>query len=712
MSFLAFVLPPALRTEDALVAACWLGANALLAAAAWKWVRALFPRDPFVETLAHVLVLCWGSLLVVAFALSLVGALTGPLLLGAVQALALLALLWRRPVPLPGSEPAPPGPAEKAWLCGWGALLALGLGHVVTGGLLTFPHDWDSLAYHIPLIDQWLQARSLYAPDGARWSSPGNNEVLGLWMVGAFSGDFLIYLNNLPATLLLAAAAVGLGTRLGLSRGLAHLGALAVVCNFVVLNQLVNAENDVAVAACFFAAAFYALRATEGEGGANTVLAAVSVGLLAGIKYYAFGYAALAGLCWVLLTLAARGRRAALAVVVAGAAGALVFGGYWYARNFVATGSPLYPREFFKHPDTLTLIYPDVAHTSFLGNNRPELLGLYVESVWKMTGPCQLAGVVLAPLALVWLAASGLWLAFRAGRPREGRARLALGLWLAGSGLLLAITPFAVEDDPGTLNQMLWHYCPVRYGMCSLSTATLAALLLLQDGFSGTRRWCRPHPGAEVRAWHRLIRALLLLPPLLFAGAALFQVAWAARRVEIHAADSLLIAGNVVFAAAAVLLVGALWPRVRPWLGAGLGAAALVAGAWACGALAERWHRGFAAHYDRMLGGGVFRTLAEERPGAGKMCALYHRCYPFFGSRRQYRVCQPVYVYSAEWLAEYFRQQEVVLIGGQLRAPGAVRFGWFDECLALHPQAFARISDTPGLVLFHVEPGRLAGRAR
>src|SRR5262249_43937211 len=156
----------------------------------------------------------------------------------------------------------------------------------------------DSLAYHIPLIDQWLHAGSLYAPDCTRWSSPGNNEVLGLWMVAPFSGDFLIHLNNLPPTLLLASTAVGLGTRLGLSRPLAHLGGMAVVCNLVVLKQLVDTENDVAVAACFFAAALYVVRSAEGAGAGSAVLAAVSLGLLAGVKFYALGYAVLAGACW------------------------------------------------------------------------------------------------------------------------------------------------------------------------------------------------------------------------------------------------------------------------------------------------------------------------------------------------------------------------------------------------------------------------------
>ena len=55
------------------------------------------------------------------------------------------------------------------------------------------------------------------------------------------------------------------------------------------------------------------------------------------------------------------------------AVGMLLFGGSWYLRNWLLTGSPLYPKEFLRHPDVLSQIYPDVARTSFFGNRNPAL---------------------------------------------------------------------------------------------------------------------------------------------------------------------------------------------------------------------------------------------------------------------------------------------------------------------------------------------------
>jgi len=92
---------------------------------------------------------------------------------------------------------------------------------------------------------------TLYAPDCCLWSLPGNNEVIGLWIVAPFSGDFLISLNNLPIAVLMACAAIELGGRIGLTPIVAHFTALAVVCQFVVLNQLLDASNDLGVAGLF-----------------------------------------------------------------------------------------------------------------------------------------------------------------------------------------------------------------------------------------------------------------------------------------------------------------------------------------------------------------------------------------------------------------------------------------------------------------------------
>jgi hypothetical protein len=457
-------------------------ANMALIAAAWKWARRLFPEDGYPGLIQHSIVLSWASVVAVATALGATAALSGPALIFGVVFLSVIALGVHRvrPTGLP-FNPVPLDRAELPWLGLWAGLVGYWIGHVITEGIWKFPNNHDSLAYHIPLVDHWLQARSLYTTGCAQWANPGNNELLALWAVAPFSGDFLVSLNNLPATVLLACSVVTLAKRIGLPRALAHLSGFALLCHSILLKQLVDAENDVAVTGCFFAALSYAIRYHEKSAHGPLVLGAISLGLLAGVKYYALGYVLLAFFLWLLLAARAHGARPSLRVLVVGAAGIFAFGSFWYLRNWLMTGSPLYPKEFFKNPDLLSQIYPEVSRTSFFGNRSPEVLGLYIEAIWQRTGPCQLLGFLAAPLSLAWLLDSAAWYAYRVRDSGQARTRLAMAMLLLGTGIILGMTPMAVEDSPGTLNQMHWYWTPVRYGLCFLSTATLAAILLLRD---------------------------------------------------------------------------------------------------------------------------------------------------------------------------------------------------------------------------------------
>src|SRR5262249_10945454 len=116
------------------------------------------------------------------------------------------------------------------------------------------------------------------------------------------------------------------------------------------------------------------------------------------------------------------------------------------------------------------------------------------------------------------------------------------------------------------------------------------------------------------------------------------------------------------------------------------------------------WHQKFIPYYDRM---GAFPGLRQvEQKGAGPytILVLQERCYAFFGSQRQHRVCQPVYVSSPEWLMKFLEKQKISFVVTEPRAYtfGMRRFSGFDECRAClsfeecrarHPKKFDSIGE-------------------
>jgi hypothetical protein len=672
-----FTLPTP-SVNDALAAPIWLLANILLITAAWGWSRRLFPGDSFLELTIHTILLGWASIVAVAMTLGGTGLLSGWALLGIVSLLSLAALAINRPL-----NPIPLDRTEVPWLLSWAILFSIWIGHVITQGLFVFPTDWDSLAYHIPLVDQWLQSHSLWTTGCARWANPGNNELLELWAVGPFSGDFLLSLNNFPPTVLFACSGVELARRVGLPRPLIHLAGFALVCNFVIFKQLVDTQNDVAVAACFFATLYYALRHSEEKRSGVLALGAISLGLLAGVKYYALGYAALMLTLWVILTLLCYGRNASLRVLIAATAGILIFGGFWYARNWLMTGSPLYPRELCKHTDLLSQIYPDVASSSFFGNSSPELFELFTKAIWEMTGPCQLAGFLLVPFSLVWLIGSTNWQVLRSRDNVRGRGRLAIAMVLTGTGLLFGITPFAVEDRHGTLNQLRWYYCPVRYGLCFLSAASLAMLVLLRDLVSlrgnGKLESCMERP-----FWsYRCLSHPGFLCYVVFGGAIIYQFPRHNLSQQIQWVYDLLIAFILVLIGLFLVWFKHTCVRLRFVVLI----LTLLSWACACALLSRHWHQDFFHHFDEF---GFDQLDENKRNGKVRILVLDSRCYPYFGSQRQHRVFQPTYVPNSDWIIEFIRTENInLIIAVTDRQPlGMRRFLGFDDCLVNYPLCF------------------------
>jgi len=625
----------------------WVLATSIVVLAAATLARRLDPgADSF--AVVHTIVIAWAWVLASAALLSVGHLLTGPTLVLVVTVSALSVLLGcrLRPASRPGSLDITAGPIPQTapWLkAAWSIQFSFWAGHVVSRGLLQFVTDWDSLMYHIPLVDYWLQARSLHAPASGHWFNPGGNELLGLWAVALLPNDCLVVLGNVPATLLLAFGVLEFGRLIGLTEVLRHLTALAVVSNHVVMKQLVDAENDVAAAGLFLVCLCYGLRATSRGSAANNVLGATALGLLCGVKYYALGYAAVAWSAASLLAVVRRGDRIGLRTAVIWSIGAVLVGGYWYARNLIFGGSPLYPLTKAVGGAALKMDYPHPWQTTFAGNGRPEVWPLFQEAIWRMTGPFQLAAVLAFPLVLAWLISTGVRSIRRYGTNAGGPERLALALAMVGSAAVLSVTPMALEDDPGSLNQLRLGYVPVRYGLGTLSIASLSLAAVLQDVFTlGSTASIQSALGINSDLRSRLVRWRLLPLQVATGSSALFQLCRVQNYSDfvVYWSSSLLIGLNFWIAA---FLASRLW-RSRSRFGevAFVVSISVAATAVAMGfdGLSRAWDEQFVSFYGHWYNSRALSKLSSLEPATTRIAYYDYRCYPFFGARREFRLCQ------------------------------------------------------------------------
>jgi hypothetical protein len=355
---------------------------------------------------------------VVAAVLAAAAAVLEPLLLGllrlgtsAVPLAGAAALAWLGAhVLLP--RPAVPVAAElsAAWrgapLGGRVAVAgALGAGLAWTVWLLRYPAlGIDSIGYHLPEIVGWLGNGSPGAvepvfPNLPIGNYPLTNEVLLAWGMG-IGRSFVFVSLAAPAMMLLLVVAGWGGLRsLGVPREFAAVG-LGALCATPVLThyQQNGASTDLPALAWLVSASFLALRSARRPEVLAPAL--VAAGLAVGTKTTTLP---LASLVIVLAAASNPGalRRLAWPLGLA-AAGALAVGGYWYLRNLVDHGSPLWPfvRTPWGDPLPHDIGPARGVNSSFL--DRPGFTLDRVGSDWRDLfggGFLLLGAALLAPLA-------------------------------------------------------------------------------------------------------------------------------------------------------------------------------------------------------------------------------------------------------------------------------------------------------------------------
>jgi len=587
-------------------------ASAALAVLAARLAERLLPgarrADRLLATLLLFVAACCGVLL----ALGTVGWLrAGPIAVASVAALACeLALsAWERRT----SDDAGPATQRSGPPSSFGERVGLALvcAVLVWWAKLTLVSGasfiWDDLAYHATLPAWWTRAGSLeLMPLNYQGYYPANAELFALWFVAPFETDAL---GNAGVLAWLALLALGF-VAIAQAHDVPLLPvALALSC-FVLSPEVAlfaqsYCANDLAQTAFAVAMLAFAAAGDERHVSSRATLSGIAAGLALGTKITVAPQVALVALWWGTRRPANTPRlRPLVAFVIA----AVLCGGFWYARNWLATGNPVYPAEFgpFDGPFSAEVQRRTTLIPTILENwTRPQFWQRFAfrRLDWPLAlGLVSLCGYVFALLFLA--------------RVEEPRARRYWQL-LAVAGLAL-FTLFPFQPFSGTNNRPLsgLHH-PIRF----LTLQFVLGLLLFASAFKGAGK----------------LRALVMVVGLLLAllsaeGDLAGQAVW--------------FAGGFAIALVAVLVVER---RRAPWP-AWLGTLALVA-PWPVLALAAPALERAAAERLYAFGGerpmGAPWRVLEQLPAGARIATITndpgsHALYrPLFGRSLRF---QPVAV--------------------------------------------------------------------
>ncbi len=328
----------------------WLHTAAALGSLVWLWLSAkrwlaagdaTLDRDDL-RLASAVVVACCVTLS--AMALGSFGLLWGPAWVVAICTLGVVLRLGARvAVRLPAALAAEPGPSIPFRLALGG--LTVGLMLFVLRNPLT---DRDSLLYHLPMWAYWLKtgtlAVALREPIEGYTAYPGGAEVLQAFAGWATQSDALSALPSIGALAVVALSLRRVAIELGAAPALAEASTLLLLSNRGVMALGRGTQVDMIMAAWVVIAVRFALRYRAQRAPRDLGLTLVALGLATSCRFNG------PALALVVITLAvfAPPRVDFVDVRRVGPwpwAIAALLGGFWWVRNFAATGNPLYPAE-------------------------------------------------------------------------------------------------------------------------------------------------------------------------------------------------------------------------------------------------------------------------------------------------------------------------------------------------------------------------------
>jgi hypothetical protein len=238
------------------------------------------------------------------------------------------------------------------WQTAIAIIAVLALAWQLLVALVLPPFAFDALTYHLTIVATWIQEGDVSPTPLSLCCAyyPANAELLFTWPVLFAGTDALVDTVQVGFAVLGALAVAGIARSAGLPAGATTAAAGLFAVTPAVLTQAPTNFADVMVAACALAALHSLTRFAATGAPQRLLVAGLATGLVLGTKGTGIIWAAtLVGIAGILGLLSWRSGRVTPRTALAGTAAFLVacvaLGGYWYARNWIDTGNPVYPFE-------------------------------------------------------------------------------------------------------------------------------------------------------------------------------------------------------------------------------------------------------------------------------------------------------------------------------------------------------------------------------
>lgn len=290
---------------------------------------------------------------------------------------------------------------------------------------LQIPLEYDSIAYHLPFIAQWLQNGSLNEVYYSAFAGPisyypSNYELLDLWTFLPFTNDFFANLLNFSLFAVLGVVIWRILRNLKIDQNTAIISTAIPFYMPIFLHQAGLPLVDLFFALSFAISIFFLqeIYNNKEEKYSDFLLFGLSLGLFIGTKYLGLVYGALIVFLLILISFY-KFKRKKINMLKAGTItviGILLTGSFFYIRNWIDSGNPLFPVDLTLFGFNLLEGYKGAGVNEMLVNtsliHNLDSFSAIKDKIIKffyITGPYGLISIVLPLVIFLELAITSLY---------------------------------------------------------------------------------------------------------------------------------------------------------------------------------------------------------------------------------------------------------------------------------------------------------------